>query len=87
MLITVFQFLPSLQEETQTDSTELAQKSCEDDNSENDNTETDSDTDDVLNNHFIFCFINLHPKNNPLPSKQEDYNSFFQKINIPPPKV
>ena len=87
MLFTVFQYLPVLEEEAQGNTTELAKKSTEDDCSGDDNDETDSDSDDALNNHFNYNIANNYSKSHSYPFKNEHYNSFFQKINIPPPKA
>ena len=86
MLFTVFQYIPILEEETQGHSTELAKKANEDDSSSNDDVETDSDVDDALNSFFIFNFNTVDSKSDLRATTKKDYNSFFQKINIPPPK-
>lgn len=86
MIFTVFQYISFLEEETSGHSTELAKKSTEDDTSSDNNDETNND-DDALNDNFSFNFNAVYLKTHPFPSNKEDYNSVFQKINIPPPKI
>jgi hypothetical protein len=86
MIFTVFQYISFLEEETNGHTTELAKKSSEDDTSGDDNDET-NDEDDALNNYFSFNFNAVYIKTHPFLSNKEDYNSVFQKINIPPPKI
>ncbi len=87
MLFTVFQYIPILEEETRAHSTELAKKAGEDDSNGNDDVESDSDVDDALNSSFIFNFNMLSSKTTLRATTKKDYNSFFQKITIPPPKA
>lgn len=87
MLFTVFQYIPILEEETQTHSTELAKKGNESDGTDGDNAEQDTDVDDAVNAFFDFNFSVTDSGTQFRSSKKEDYNSFFQKINIPPPKA
>ncbi|MBL7911919.1 MAG: hypothetical protein JNJ41_12750 [Bacteroidia bacterium] len=86
MLYTIFQYIPILEEEVPHNNTELAKKGTEDDTSGNDD-ETDSDADDAINHYVNFNFTDLYSKTNSYTSNKDDYNSFFQKINIPPPKA
>ena len=86
MIFTVVQYFPFLEEETISHTNELAKKSVEDDYSGDDNDETDNN-DDALSQHFNFNFDDVYSKTHPFPSNKDDYNSFFQKINIPPPKI
>lgn len=87
MIYTVFQYVPILEEEAQSHGTELAKKSTEDDTSGNDGDETDSDGDDAIYDHLNFNFTKFYSKVHSFSSFKYDYNSFFQKINIPPPKA
>lgn len=85
MIFTVFQYISFLEEETSGHNTELAKKSSEDDTSGDDNDETD--TDDALNEYFNFNINTIYSNSPIFPTNKDDYNSFFQKINIPPPKA
>ncbi len=87
MLYTIFQYIPILEEEVPHNNTELAKKGSEDDASGNDGDEKDSYGDDAINHYMNFNFTHLYSHSNSYPCNKDDYNSFFQKINIPPPKA
>ncbi|MEO6304691.1 MAG: hypothetical protein ABIP51_16135 [Bacteroidia bacterium] len=87
MLFTVFQYIPILEEETQNHNTELAKKGSEDDTSGNDGDESDSDSDDAIFHSLNFSFTDLYSNTCAYSIKRDNYKSFFQKINTPPPKV
>lgn len=86
MMCTIFQYVPILEEEV-AHNTELSKKGTEDDTSGSDGDETDSDSDDAINHYMNFNFTDLYSKTNSYTSSTDDYSSFFQKINIPPPKA
>lgn len=87
MIYTVFQYVPILEEEVPHNNTELAKKGTEDDTSGNGSDETDADGDDAIYDHFNFGLTDLYSKTHTYPTNKENYTSFFQKINIPPPKA
>jgi len=86
MVFTIFQYIPFLEEETANHTTELAKKSNEDDTSGDDNDETNTEG-DAITEYFDFNFNTIYSQTHPFPSNKDDYNSFFQKINIPPPRA
>ncbi|MBA2612091.1 MAG: hypothetical protein H0U95_08975 [Bacteroidetes bacterium] len=87
MLFTVIQYIPVLEEETQNHNTELAKKSTEDDSTGSDSDETDNDGDDAIHHFLNYDFTALVSQTLLFAYNKDDYNSFFQKINIPPPKI
>ena len=87
MIFTLFQYIPILEEEAKGHNTELAKKSPENDSSGNDGDELDTDGDHAIYYHLNFDFTDLYAKKHIFYSYKNDYNSFFQKINIPPPKA
>jgi len=87
MIYTVFQYVPILEEEAQNHGIELAKKGTEDNSSDGDGDEIDSDSADAIYDHLNFNFASLYSKTHLFKSSVDDYNSFFQKITIPPPKA
>ncbi|MDP1800965.1 MAG: hypothetical protein Q8L81_06420 [Bacteroidota bacterium] len=87
MIYTVFQYVPILEEEVPHTNTELAKKGAEDDTTGNGSDETDLDGDDAIYDHFNLGLIDHYSKNLTHSTNKRSYSSFFQKINIPPPKV
>jgi hypothetical protein len=86
MIFSIFQYIPFLQDETIGPNNELAKKTCEDDTSGDDGDETKTEG-DAINEFFNINFNAIYSVTHPFPSNKDDYNSFFQKINIPPPKA
>lgn len=86
MIFSIFQYIPFLEDETIVQNTELAKKTCEDDSSGDDSNETNAE-DDAINESFDFNFNTTYSQTHVFPSNKDHYNSFFQKINIPPPKA
>ncbi|MDO9001287.1 MAG: hypothetical protein Q7W45_16095 [Bacteroidota bacterium] len=80
--LTIFQYLPGFEEETQ--SIELSKKGSEDNSSSDDENEKDSS--EGLSHQFNYTFTNHFSILNSFFSNTNDYYSFFQRINIPPPK-
>jgi hypothetical protein len=82
ILFSVIKFLPISDKNVQDQDIELSKKNCEND----DNNEKDINEDGGIISQVFFHFNN--PSNTtPINDKNEEvYNSFFRKINIPPPK-
>lgn len=85
MIVTIFQYIPFLEEDSIVQNSELAKKTCEDKNSGDDGDEKDAEK-EALNDCFNFNFNAFYSKTHPFPSNKYNYNSFFKKINVPPPK-
>ena len=85
MIVTIFQYIPFLEEDSIVHNSELAKKTCEDDTSGDDSDEKDAE-EEALNGCFIFNINAFYSKTHTFPSNKDNYNPFFKKINIPPPK-
>ena len=82
MLFSVIKFLPISDKNILEKDIELSKKNCEND----DNSEKDIDEDKGIICQTSFYFNNPS-LSSPINEKNDEvYNSFFRKINIPPPK-
>ena len=83
MVFTVFQYLPIIEEETQT---ELASKSSQDDTDGDENSEIDTDDTKAMQSPFNICLYRILTDKLMFARVNTHYSSFFKKINTPPPK-
>ncbi len=83
MVFTVFQYLPSIEEETQT---ELTSKSSQDDTDGDENSETDTEITKALHSDFNIHLSRIRSDKSMFAIVKNHYSLFFKKINIPPPK-